>query len=195
MDICCYTASLDPFNNCLASRAECFGGNMNNKEITTPTNNSNPKSGAWHWILTSIVVVIVVKLFGPAATLVTVGLYFWLKPKIGIWGAVAISGVFGFVAAIGLSAMLGNLASTSPAIPTSSTQEFPPKPAVDSKGWTQESTGSTEVGPWLSYSPPGTRYCRLADRTIQRLYPPGVRPNLAEANPFCLGESSESVPQ
>lgn len=169
---------------------------MSNEEITTQTKNSTKKSGSWDWIWPSIVGVIIVKLFGLVGGLVTIGAYYWLKPKFGTWGAVAISGVFGVIAVIGLSAMLGNVASTSPkALPNSSTQEQTQKPTFDSKRWTQESTGSAEVGPWLNYSPPGTRYCRYADRTIQRLYPPGVRPNLAEANPFCLGESSESVPQ
>lgn len=169
---------------------------MSNEEITTQTNNSTKKSGSWDWIWPSIVGAIIVKLFGVVVGLITIGAYYWLKPKVRTWGAFAISGVFCVVVTIGLSAMLGNVVSRSPeALPNSSTQEQTQKPTFDSKGWTQESTGSSEVGPWLSYSPPGTRYCRYADRTIQRLYPPGARQNLAEANPFCLGESSESVPQ
>lgn len=169
---------------------------MSNEELVTPTDNSKRKSSSWDWIWPSIVGVIIVKLFGLAGGLVTIGAYYWLKPKVGNWGAVTISGVLGVVAAVGLSAMLGNVAPTSPeTLPSTSSHTPISKPNFDSKGWTQESTGSTEVGPWLNYSPPGTRYCRYADRTIQRLYPPGVRPNLAEANPFCLGESSESVPQ
>lgn len=63
------------------------------------------------------------------------------------------------------------------------------------KGWTQESTNSTEAGPWLRYDPPGTRYCRNADGTIQRIYPPGLRPNAQQANPFCLHDSTRHVPQ
>lgn len=172
------------------------GENMSHEELTTPADNSKSKSSSWDWIWPSIVGIVIVKLFGLAGGLVTIGTYYWLKPKMGTWGAVAISGVLGVVAAIGLSAMLDKVASTSPeALPTASTQASNSKPTFDSKGWTQESTGSTEIGPWLNYSPPGTRYCRYADRTIQRLYPPNVRPNLAEANPFCLGESSEFVPQ
>ena len=65
------------------------------------------------------------------------------------------------------------------------------KPGFDTEGWTQDSTGSSEVGPWLDYSPSGTRYCRYADRTIQRLYPPGVRPDAEKANPFCVGDSTQ----
>ncbi|MEF8767958.1 MAG: DUF2628 domain-containing protein [Candidatus Accumulibacter phosphatis] len=63
-------------------------------------------------------------------------------------------------------------------------------PSYESEGWTQESTGSTEVGPWLDYSPPGTRFCRYADRTIYRVYPPGVKPDAEKANPFCVGDST-----
>jgi hypothetical protein len=66
------------------------------------------------------------------------------------------------------------------------------KPSYDDIGWTQESTGSKEIGPWLKYSPPGTRYCRYSDGIIQRLYPPGVKPNAEKANPFCLGDSTAS---
>ena len=40
------------------------------------------------------------------ASLVTLGCYYWLKPKLGTWGAVAASGVIGTVAAIGLLAMI-----------------------------------------------------------------------------------------
>lgn len=63
------------------------------------------------------------------------------------------------------------------------------------EGWTQESTNSTEAGPWLDYDPPGTRYCRYADGTIQRVYPPGIKPNAPRANPFCLHDSTVHVPQ
>lgn len=66
------------------------------------------------------------------------------------------------------------------------------KPSYDDVGWTQESTGSKEIGPWLKYSPPSTRYCRYSDGTIQRLYPPGIKPNAEKANPFCLGNSTSS---
>ena len=82
---------------------------------------------------------------------------------------------------------------------TSPQQVGPQIPTVsltyDSEGWTQESTGSKEVGPWLHYSPPGARYYRDATGTIYRLYPPGVRPDAEKANPFGLGGSTEHVPQ
>jgi hypothetical protein len=66
------------------------------------------------------------------------------------------------------------------------------KPKYDDVGWTQDSTGSKEIGPWLNYSPKGTRYCRYSDGVIQRLYPPGVKPNAEKANPFCLGDSTSN---
>jgi len=75
-----------------------------------------------------------------------------------------------------------------------SDQEVIAAPGYDAKGWTEENTNSTEIGPWLDYSPPGTRFYRNADRTIVRVYPPGVKPNAARANPFGLGDSTEHVP-
>lgn len=68
------------------------------------------------------------------------------------------------------------------------------KPNFYSNGWTQESAGSTEVGPWLTYDPPGTRYWRDANRIIYRVFPPGTRPNSEAANPFGL-DTSENRPQ
>jgi hypothetical protein len=70
----------------------------------------------------------------------------------------------------------------------------PPAPTYDTKGWTEESTNSTDTGPWLNYDPPGTRYYRDANNIIYRLYPPGTKPNAKPANPFGLGDSSEQVP-
>ncbi len=64
------------------------------------------KSGSWDWLLPSIVAVIIVKVFGLVGGLVTFGCYYWLKPKLGTWGAVAASGVIGVVVAIGLLAMI-----------------------------------------------------------------------------------------
>ena len=65
-----------------------------------------------------------------------------------------------------------------------------PKPTYNDVGWTQDSTSSKKIGPWLDYSPKGTRYCRYSDGIIQRLYPPGVKPNADKANPYCLGDST-----
>lgn len=62
-------------------------------------------------------------------------------------------------------------------------------------GWTQETTGSSEKGPWLRYMPQGSRFCRLADGAIVTVFPPGVRPQAEQANPFCASVSVASPDQ
>lgn len=64
------------------------------------------KDVSWDWLWPSILAVIIVKLFGLVGGLVTFGCYYWLKPKLGTWGAVAASGIIGTVVAIGLTAMV-----------------------------------------------------------------------------------------
>ena len=64
------------------------------------------KSGSWDWLWPTIMAVIIVRLFGLVGGLVTFGCYYWLKPKLGTWGAVAASGFIGLVVAIGLIAMI-----------------------------------------------------------------------------------------
>lgn len=64
------------------------------------------KSGSWDWLWPSIMAFIIVKLFGLVGGLVTFGCYFWLRPKLGTWGAVAVAGVIGVVISIGLLAMI-----------------------------------------------------------------------------------------
>lgn len=64
------------------------------------------KFSSWDWLWSSIAAVIVFKVFGLAGGLVTFGCYYWLKPKLGTWGAVAASGVMGAVVAIGLVALI-----------------------------------------------------------------------------------------
>lgn len=73
---------------------------------TAPATTPEKKSGSWDWLWPSILAVIIVKLFGLVGGLVTFGCYYWLKPKLGTWGAVAASGVIGAVVAIGLLAMI-----------------------------------------------------------------------------------------
>lgn len=73
---------------------------------TTPAATPEKKSGSWDWLWPSIVAVIIVKVFGLVGGLVTFGCYYWLKPKLGTWGAVAASGVIGVVVAIGLLAVI-----------------------------------------------------------------------------------------
>lgn len=79
---------------------------MSNEELNTPADNVPKASNSWDWIWPSIVAVIIVKLFGLVGGLVTVGAYYWLKPKLGTWGVVAASGVLGAFAAVGLLTML-----------------------------------------------------------------------------------------
>lgn len=123
--------------------------------------------------------------------------FIWRKPKGGVHTWVA--WVFGLLPVIGLAAaiiihMLQPVSTPRVSSSEHSTAKQPQvasRPTYDSGGWTQESTGSTEVGPWLKYDPPGTRYCRYADRTIYRVYPPGVKPMAETANPFCVGDSTQ----
>ncbi len=79
---------------------------MSNEEANTPADNAPKKPNSWDWIWPCIVGVLIAKLFGLVGCLVTIGVYYWLKPKLGTWGAVAASGVLGVVTAIGLVAML-----------------------------------------------------------------------------------------
>lgn len=71
-----------------------------------PAATPEKKSGSWDWLWPSIVAVIVFKVVGPVGGLVTLGCYYWLKPKLGTWSAVAASGVIGVVVAIGFIAMI-----------------------------------------------------------------------------------------
>ena len=62
-----------------------------------------------------------------------------------------------------------------------------------SGAWTQESTNSAEIGPWLNHSPVGTRFCRLSDGKIARLYPPGLMPHAEPAVSSCVNSSVASA--
>lgn len=73
---------------------------------TSPATTPEKKSGSWDWLWPSILAVVIVKVFGLVGGLVTFGCYYWLKPKLGPWGAVAASGVIGVVVAIGFMAMI-----------------------------------------------------------------------------------------
>ena len=72
----------------------------------TATAADQSKSSSWDWLWPAIMAVIIVRLFGIVGGLVTFGCYFWLKPKLGTFGAVAVSGVAGVAVAIGLLAMI-----------------------------------------------------------------------------------------
>ena len=79
---------------------------MSNEESSAPAAIEPKKSSSWDWLWPSIAGVIIVKLFGLVGCLVTFGMYYWLKPKLGTWGAVAVAGIVGVVAALALGAML-----------------------------------------------------------------------------------------
>lgn len=146
------------------------------------------------------------------------GIYFWLgkvRNRIDNSGKVTSEGRIIIVVVLTLTALGTVLALIIPAlsdrdqraentfIPSNQTttstsssnrSQYPKPPELNSEGWTQESTGSNISGPWLDYDPPGTRYSRMADGTIYRLFPPGVRPNAEKANPFGLDVSTDRPP-
>lgn len=78
---------------------------MTEEKATTVTSDSK-KASSWDWLWPTVVAVFIVKLFGIAGGLVTFGVHYWLKPKLGNLGAVAVAGVTGAVIAIGLSALI-----------------------------------------------------------------------------------------
>lgn len=150
--------------------------------------------------------------------LVCAGIYFWLgrvksrfddsgggasDGRIITLSIVALAGV-GLILAVAIPAFSDRApvtANTAPppaqptvVAPTSAVPQYAAPPTFESEGWTQESTGSTVAEPWLAYDPPGTRYSRLADGTIYRFFPPGVRPSAEKANPFALGGSTDRPP-
>lgn len=131
------------------------------------------------------------------------GVYFWLgkfkKRFDNEGGGVSDSRIvmFSILAALGFGAILviaipvfSYVRDTAKTV----VPEYPMPPTFESEGWTQESTGSDVAGPWLAHDPPGTRYSRMADGMIHRLFPPGVRPEAQKANPFALGESTDRPP-
>lgn len=62
----------------------------------------------------------------------------------------------------------------------------------EAKLWTQENTGSSANAQWLKTAPAGSRFCRMHDGAIVILFPPGVRPQAEQANPFCANGSVDS---
>ncbi len=79
---------------------------MSNEESSASTTSEPKKSSSWDWLWPAIAAVVIFRLFGVVGGLVTFGVYYLLKPKLGTWGAVAVAGVIGVVAAIALGAML-----------------------------------------------------------------------------------------
>lgn len=81
----------------------------NQNEVQEPVavaEETKQKSGSFDWLLPTIAAVVIVKLFGIAGGLVSFGCYYWLAPKLGKWGAVAIAAVAGAVAAVALMALI-----------------------------------------------------------------------------------------
>ena len=113
----------------------------------------------------------------------------------------AIGIALGAVLAIGLAAAffvptLSKNSAKQPniAVQQTSSNASSTQPTYDSEGWTEESTGTANFGPWLNYSPAGTRYYRDANDIIFRVYPPGVKPDAPPANPFGVGDSTDTIP-
>lgn len=75
---------------------------------TVEANTPDKKSGSWDWLWPSIMAAIIFKLFGLAGGMVSLGCYYWLKPKLGAWGAITASGIIGIIVAIGFVAMTRN---------------------------------------------------------------------------------------
>lgn len=111
-----------------------MGCRMSNEELSTPEENEVKKPKSWDWIWPSIVGLIIVKLFGLAGGFVTIGAYYFLKPKLGYW-AVAASGVIGSATAFGLGFMLGIVFPTqttaeSTTVPVAATQHATTVPST-----------------------------------------------------------------
>lgn len=179
----------------------------------------------WLWgVLSGIPWGLVLSLVTPGSTLAILGLLalvaYYVIVNVGIWRAasqyqgikawailakvaVAItpaSLVIGTLAAIIIPAVHQPFRQVQQPMPaahpeTSLMSGYKKPPTLASEGWTQENTGSTESGPWLDYDPPGTRYSRMADGSIYRFFPPGVRPDAEKANPFGLDTSIDRPPR
>lgn len=133
-----------------------------------------------------------------AVVLAPLYLAYFVVVIVGIWRA---AGLYegprhwaliarGVLVAWGLMFVAGVLASML--IPTQATQH---SATYGDASWTQESTRSTEAGPWLDYSPTGTRFCRAPDGTIFMVFPPGAKPDAQIADPACLSASVDSAEQ
>lgn len=79
---------------------------MSNGDVVTPQPETKANSGGWDWLLPTITAVVIVKLFGLIGGLAAFGLFYWLKPKLGIWGAIAVAGIAGAALAIGLGILI-----------------------------------------------------------------------------------------
>lgn len=81
--------------------------NDKNSQLTTPLDTTaQKKPSKWDWVWPVLASAIIFRVIGVAGGLVTICCYYWLKPKLGIWGAVGASTVIGVVVALGLMAMI-----------------------------------------------------------------------------------------
>ncbi len=102
------------------------------EDLTTPVDNKAQKPNRWIWIWYSIVGMLIAKIFSPVGAVITIGAFYWLKPKLGVWWAGAASSVLGTVVAVGLFVMLKNIASPTAPVPTTDThQSTNTTPAID----------------------------------------------------------------
>ena len=79
---------------------------MINEESGAPGVYEPKTSTAWEWLWPTVAAVVIVKFFGLVGGLVTFGVHYWLKPKLGTWVAVGVACVAGVVAAIAFAAMV-----------------------------------------------------------------------------------------
>lgn len=73
---------------------------------STPVDSPGMKPGSWDWLWPCILAGIIFKLFGVVGGLISFGCFYWLRPMLGTWGALAASGALGVAVSVGLSAML-----------------------------------------------------------------------------------------
>lgn len=65
-------------------------------------------SSTWALILLVIICLVMIKVLGFVGALVTFGAYYWLKPKIGVLGAIILSTVLGLVSGFAVAFFILN---------------------------------------------------------------------------------------
>lgn len=188
-------------------------------EPETVTPNPPPKAKPWWTLLVTFVILfLLAKLIGFLGTLIACFVFYWVKPRRGTGQAAAAAGIVGVAVAVIFSAiLLPNWAGRNSQVakhpvseqidwekgvmtapPTTSnelTAHSGPPSMEEAKHWTQERTDSADIGPWLNYLPRESRFCRLVDGSIVAVFPPGVKPQAEQANPFCANVSVTSPSQ